>query len=790
MLFQDAGACITINGQQSEWFSLHRSIRQGCPLAPSLYVIAAEGLSYLLANAAHAGLVQGIQLPSSPQQLINGHFADDSFLTLAESEASVSNAMQCLDTFCLASGSAIQWKKTQCYRQAVGPKPPWLEGFQWLWIEPGIQFKFLGIPFAFMASPADLWDYVIQRVEKKISFWLTKHLSLAGKFQVCSKVLAATHVYYSSCWAPSKAAYHRLEKILREFLWANSEGNHGFHRVAWDVCCTPKNTGGLGLINIQLQGVALTTKWIIRSLEGEESWKILLRHCISQGSPLNRKAWQGLNYYSLLLCPVPIKIGGSFVAKSIWKAWELLKPHLLWQGDGFRNGLSLNSLSLWWNPVFQYQDKPLALSVQFKGMRLFRKGVKFIQDLFCPATRDWLPWISLKAKFSLHDNDKQAIFLIQELIPGDYLHKIGVHTQRPWWFDWHWPAATPFRNYKPRVGYKLLAQKQLPFNKLNARWSLHSTRFGWKQRFQVVWAIPIEPKVAHFLWCILHQGLPVGKCLILMGAPPLRCPFCNHIETLLHLFWFCPHAQSAWRWIHTLFQPFLPTFFTWKMVLLGDSAFVPAKFYNIWHSFRATILYHIWKTRNSAIFNKETVDRTFVISNKLVVISNVSLQIQVQAEKVRIEVEHLQTLLDHWGSNPCTVSRVPPNSPHRRSRSQGRRSRSRGRHNFDRGLARGRRSTSPHRRGPSPPPSWAPPAPGVFGQLGGGSSGWQAPDHSKFPRLSLAISPNQRGNEEEQPQTDGWEPITDTPANPPGGWGDRPKSPPQSPPASMFATAA
>ncbi|KAH9292999.1 hypothetical protein KI387_041816, partial [Taxus chinensis] len=481
---------------------------------------------------------------------------------------------------------------------------------------------------------------------------------------------------------------------------------------------------------------------------------------------------------------------GSFVAKSIWKAWELLKPHLLWQGDGFRNGLSLNSLSLWWNPVLQFHDKPLALSLQLKGLRLFKKGIQYIQDLFCPITRDWLPWDSLKANFSLNDNDKQAISIIQDLIPGDCLHKIGVTTQRPWWFDWHWPSATPFRNYKPRLGYKLLTQKQLPLKKLNARWSLHSTRFGWKQRFNVVWAIPIEPKVAHFLWSILHQGLPVGKHLVLLGAPPPRCPFCNHIETLLHLFWFCPHAQSAWRWIHTLFQPFFPTFFTWKMVLLGDPAFIPAKFYNIWHSFRAAILYHIWKSRNAVIFNKETVDRIFAISNKLVVISNVSLQIQVQAEKVRIEVEHLQTLLDHWGSAPCAVSHIPPDSPHRRSHSQGRRS-SHGRRNFDRGLAHGRRSASPH-RWVSPPPSWTPPASGVFGRLGSGSggSGRQAPDQSKFPRLSLAISPSRRGNEEEQQQTDGWEQPDDTPDTTLGGWGDRPKSPPPPPPSSMFVAAA
>ncbi|KAH9324328.1 hypothetical protein KI387_004506, partial [Taxus chinensis] len=83
---------------------------------------------------------------------------------------------------------------------------------------------------------------------------------------------------------------------------------------------------------------------------------------------------------------------------------------------------------------------------------------------------------------------------------------------------------------------------------------------------------------------------------------------------------------------------------------------------------------------------------------------------------------------------------------------------------------RGRQSASPHQRGPSPPPSRAPLVLGVFGRLGSGSYGWQVPDHSKFPHLSLAISPNQRGNEEEQLQTNIWESITDTPTNPPSGW--------------------
>ncbi|KAH9313858.1 hypothetical protein KI387_022485, partial [Taxus chinensis] len=68
-----------------------------------------EGFGYLLAHAKAQGLVHGISLPDEPDsQLLNGHFADDSFLTLIEDENNIDNAMQCLDTFCLASGSSIQ----------------------------------------------------------------------------------------------------------------------------------------------------------------------------------------------------------------------------------------------------------------------------------------------------------------------------------------------------------------------------------------------------------------------------------------------------------------------------------------------------------------------------------------------------------------------------------------------------------------------------------------------------------------------------------------------------------
>lgn len=42
IFFDDASSYITNNVQQSHTFGLHRSIHQGCHLAPSLYIFVAK----------------------------------------------------------------------------------------------------------------------------------------------------------------------------------------------------------------------------------------------------------------------------------------------------------------------------------------------------------------------------------------------------------------------------------------------------------------------------------------------------------------------------------------------------------------------------------------------------------------------------------------------------------------------------------------------------------------------------------------------------------------------------
>jgi hypothetical protein len=45
MLFKNAKTCIKTNGFISKFVSLSRSARQGCPVAPILYILQAEPMA-------------------------------------------------------------------------------------------------------------------------------------------------------------------------------------------------------------------------------------------------------------------------------------------------------------------------------------------------------------------------------------------------------------------------------------------------------------------------------------------------------------------------------------------------------------------------------------------------------------------------------------------------------------------------------------------------------------------------------------------------------------------------
>lgn len=62
ILLKYASALVEVNGSLSQPIPLSRSIRQGCPLAPALFVISSDALFYLLTDDTLSPKVHGIKM--------------------------------------------------------------------------------------------------------------------------------------------------------------------------------------------------------------------------------------------------------------------------------------------------------------------------------------------------------------------------------------------------------------------------------------------------------------------------------------------------------------------------------------------------------------------------------------------------------------------------------------------------------------------------------------------------------------------------------------------------------
>jgi hypothetical protein len=58
----------------------------------------------------------------------------------------------------------------------------------------------------------------------------------------------------------------KLDQYRSRFFWQGGKEKKKYHIAKWDILCRPKDQGGLGIINLQLQNRCLLSKWIVNLL--------------------------------------------------------------------------------------------------------------------------------------------------------------------------------------------------------------------------------------------------------------------------------------------------------------------------------------------------------------------------------------------------------------------------------------------------------------------------------------------------------------------------------------------
>jgi hypothetical protein len=73
-----------------------------------------------------------------------------------------------------------------------------------------------------------------------------------------------------------KGVLKKLDYFRSRFFWQGSSDKQKYRLARWNILCRPKDQGGLGILDLQLQNKCLLAKWLVNLLNSGGTWQTLL----------------------------------------------------------------------------------------------------------------------------------------------------------------------------------------------------------------------------------------------------------------------------------------------------------------------------------------------------------------------------------------------------------------------------------------------------------------------------------------------------------------------------------
>lgn len=319
ILCSDAAAEIIVNGDLTRLIRLFRSVRQGCPLAPYLFVLVAD--LFILLVKTHPE-IKGLTMPTG-EELKALAVADDSQVVSVTTAVSLNACLWVIRVFCLLSGLVINWAKTVaiCSPVPCVQLPGDLNFVRVLQL--GVIQKYLGVEHEASGEDRCIGQQLVTKLRNRCQQIQSLFHTLAARVVLLNTILMAQLWYFLAIWVPTTKEYQAICQTMRCFLWGKTweEGAKGA-KVSWNKVIQPKSEGRLGVIDPMAKAKALQTQWLLRSLTpGEEPWKPLVRFRLEQAAMTSGadKHW----LWTLSESPsLSGPRGSSALWQSIWRSWK------------------------------------------------------------------------------------------------------------------------------------------------------------------------------------------------------------------------------------------------------------------------------------------------------------------------------------------------------------------------------------------------------------------------------------------------------------------------------------
>lgn len=143
-IHRSATAAILIQGRLSEPFEVKRSVRQGCPMSPLLYIIVAHALGVLITKETDEGRIGGVMIEETGEQYTHAQFMDDTSMLIEAKRPIVDQVL--LTFWIMGNASGLLIKETNIKAVFISPWPMLVEisALNWQWKNESNFSKLLG----------------------------------------------------------------------------------------------------------------------------------------------------------------------------------------------------------------------------------------------------------------------------------------------------------------------------------------------------------------------------------------------------------------------------------------------------------------------------------------------------------------------------------------------------------------------------------------------------------------------------------------------------------------------
>ena len=252
-------SAIIVNGAKTNYFKLHRSIRQGDCASMALFVIAIEPLANIIRNDRS---IMPVIIPNQAPKKISQYCDDTTVLTTRVSSfAAVKKQVQ---TFERGAGAKLNADKTEVL--LIGK---WSANEINKIPQQNLKknIKILGVWFGPDARQLNR-ERIIKKVVEVIAFWDTIPLSFEGKRLIINTKIMPVLYHIIRITGMDDALEKALQSRIRKFIWHPRK----MFLIAYETLQNSKEKAGLEMPNLKVINKAILTERICKFLKQDRPW--------------------------------------------------------------------------------------------------------------------------------------------------------------------------------------------------------------------------------------------------------------------------------------------------------------------------------------------------------------------------------------------------------------------------------------------------------------------------------------------------------------------------------------